>query len=124
MRLAAERATSLTMRTRSTSPVCGRGNDLATICGCFAPGVLFYATVADAPHFRNGAELILIILLLAAGIIYVTFARNPMSFDDLIELRFLPSRRRPREPEYFEQLKSMTLPREMSYRVSRQDQRA
>jgi hypothetical protein len=30
-----------------------------------------------------------------------------MSFDDLIELRFLPSRRRPRDPEYFEQLKSM-----------------
>jgi hypothetical protein len=36
----------------------------------------------------------LIILLLAGGIIYATFASNPMSFDDLIELRFLPSRRR------------------------------
>jgi hypothetical protein len=55
----------------------------------------------------TGAELILIILLLAGGIIYATFASNPMSFDDLIELRFLPSRRRPRDPEYFEQLKSM-----------------
>jgi hypothetical protein len=42
----------------------------------------------------TGAELILIILLLAGGIIYATFASNPMSFDDLIELRFLPSRRR------------------------------
>jgi hypothetical protein len=49
--------------------------------------------------------LILIILLLAGGIIYATFASNPMSFDDLIELRFLPSRRRYRDPEYFEQLK-------------------
>ena len=61
--------------------------------------------------------MILIILLLAGGIIYATFASNPMSFDDLIELRFLPSRRRHRDPEYFEQLKSMILPREMSYRV-------
>jgi hypothetical protein len=43
--------------------------------------------------------LILIILLLAGGIIYATFASNPMSFDDLIELRFLPSRRRHRDPE-------------------------
>jgi hypothetical protein len=51
--------------------------------------------------------LILIIILLAGGIIYATFASNPMSFDDLIELRFLPSRRRHRDPEYFEQLKSM-----------------
>jgi hypothetical protein len=51
--------------------------------------------------------LILIILLVAGGIIYATFASNPMSFDDLIELRFLPSRRRHRDPEYFEQLKSM-----------------
>jgi hypothetical protein len=65
-----------------------------------------------------GAELILIILLLAGGIIYATFASNPMSFDDLIELRFLPSRRRHRDPEYFEQLKSMILPGEMSYRVT------
>ena len=61
--------------------------------------------------------MILIILLLAGGIIYATFASNPMSFDDLIELRFLPSRRRHRDPEYFEQLKSMILPREVSYRV-------
>jgi hypothetical protein len=61
--------------------------------------------------------LILIILLLAGGIIYAIFASNPMSFDDLIELRFLPSRRRHRDPEYFEQLKSMILPRE-SYRVT------
>lgn len=56
--------------------------------------------------------MILIILLLAGGIIYATFASNPMSFDDLIELRFLPSRRRHRDPEYFEQLKSTILPRE------------
>ena len=54
----------------------------------------------------------------------MTFARNPMTFDDLIELRFLPSRRRPREPEYFEQLKSTTMPREVSYQVSREDRRA
>ena len=62
--------------------------------------------------------MILIILLLAGGIIYATFASNPMSFDDLIELRFLPSRRRHRDPEYFEQLRSMILPREASYRVT------
>ena len=68
--------------------------------------------------------LIIIILLLAGGIIYVTFARNPMSFDDLIELRFLPSRRRHRDPEYFEQLKSMTFLPEVSYRVSREDRGA
>ena len=52
----------------------------------------------------------ILIFLLAAGIIYATFASNPMSFDDLIELRFLPSRRRHRDPEYFEQLKSMRSP--------------
>ena len=62
--------------------------------------------------------MILIIFLLAGGIIYATFASNPMSFDDLIELRFLPSRRRHRDPEYFEQLRSMILPREVSYRVT------
>ena len=62
--------------------------------------------------------MILIIILLAGGIIYATFASNPMSFDDLIELRFLPSRRRHRDPEYFEQLKSMIFPREVSYRIS------
>jgi hypothetical protein len=56
----------------------------------------------------------LIILLFAGGIIYATFASNPMSFDDLIELRFLPSRRRRRDAEYFEQLKSMILQREVS----------
>ena len=60
----------------------------------------------------------ILILLLAGGIIYATFASNPMSFDDLIELRFLPSRRRHRDPEYFEQLKSMVFPREASYRVT------
>jgi hypothetical protein len=47
--------------------------------------------------------LILIIVLLAGGIIYATLASNPMSFDDLIELRFLPSRRRPRDPEHIRQ---------------------
>jgi hypothetical protein len=46
-----------------------------------------------------------------------------LSFDDLIELRFLPSRRRRRDPEYFEQLKSMIMPREVNYRVSREDPR-
>jgi hypothetical protein len=46
-----------------------------------------------------GAELILIILLVVGGIIYAIFASNPMSFDDLIELRFLPSRRRHRDPK-------------------------
>jgi hypothetical protein len=46
-------------------------------------------------------------LLLAGGILYAIFASNPMNFDDLIELRFLPSRRRQRDPEYFEQLRSM-----------------
>ena len=46
-----------------------------------------------------------------------------LSFDDLIELRFLPSRRRRRDPEYFEQLKSMML-REVNHRVSREDRRA
>jgi hypothetical protein len=62
--------------------------------------------------------IIIILLLLAGGIIYATFTSNPMSFDDLIELRFLPSRRRHRDPEYFEQLKSMIFPREVSYRVT------
>jgi hypothetical protein len=47
-----------------------------------------------------------------------------LSFDDLIELRFLPSRRRRRDPEYFEQLKSMIMPREVNHRVSREDRRA
>jgi len=41
-----------------------------------------------------------------------------LSFDDLIELRFLPSRRRRRDPEYFEQLKSMIMPPEVNHRVS------
>jgi hypothetical protein len=50
--------------------------------------------------------LILIIVLLAGGIIYATLASNPMSFDDLIELRFLPSRRRPRDPEHSRQRNS------------------
>jgi hypothetical protein len=47
-----------------------------------------------------------------------------LSFDDLIELRFLPSRRRRRDAEYFEQLKSMIMPREVNHRVSREDRRA
>ena len=46
-----------------------------------------------------------------------------LSFDDLIELRFLPSRRRRRDPEYFEQLKSM-MPREVNHGVSREDRGA
>ncbi|MFL6047577.1 MAG: hypothetical protein ACJ72M_21005 [Propionibacteriaceae bacterium] len=50
--------------------------------------------------------MILIIVLLAGGVIYATLASNPMSFDDLIELRFLPSRRRPRDPEYIRQRNS------------------
>jgi hypothetical protein len=54
----------------------------------------------------TGAELILIIVLLAGGLIYATLASNPMSFDDLIELRFLPSRRRPRDPEHIRQRNS------------------
>jgi hypothetical protein len=66
----------------------------------------------------TGAELILIIVLLAGGLIYATLASNPMSFDDLIELRFLPSRRRPRNPERVKQPKSMGLPREVSHRVT------
>ena len=65
----------------------------------------------------------ILILLLAGGIIYATFASNPMSFDDLIELRFLPSRRRHRDPEYFEQLKSMILPPEVSHRVTGDESR-
>ena len=49
-----------------------------------------------------------------------------LSFDDLIELRFLPSRRRrPRQdPEYIEQLKSMIMPGEVNHRVSREDRKA
>ena len=49
-----------------------------------------------------------------------------LSFDDLIELRFLPSRRRRRrrDPEYFEQLKSMIMPGGVNHRVSREDRRA
>jgi hypothetical protein len=46
-----------------------------------------------------------------------------MSFDDLIELRFLPSRRRRRDLEYFEQLKSI-MPRAVNHGVSREDHRA
>jgi|SoiMethySBSTD1v2_1073268.scaffolds.fasta_scaffold52892_3 hypothetical protein len=46
-----------------------------------------------------------------------------LSFDDLIELRFLPSRRRRRDPEYFEQLKSMIMPPEVNHRVSQEDRR-
>jgi hypothetical protein len=49
-----------------------------------------------------------------------------LSFDDLIELRFLPSRRRRRrrDAEHFEQLKSMIMQGEMNHRVSREDPRA
>lgn len=46
-----------------------------------------------------------------------------LSFDDLIELRFLPSRRRRRDAEYFEQLKSMIMPREVNHRVGREDRK-
>jgi hypothetical protein len=46
-----------------------------------------------------------------------------LSFDDLIELRFLPSRRRRRDLEYLEQLKSMIMRREVNYGVSREDRR-
>jgi hypothetical protein len=60
----------------------------------------------------------LIIVLLAGGLIYATLASNPMSFDDLIELRFLPSRRRPRNPEHVKQPKSMSFQREVSHRVT------
>jgi hypothetical protein len=45
-----------------------------------------------------------------------------LSFDDLIELRFLPSRRRRRDPEYSDQLKSMM--REVNHRVNREDRKA
>jgi hypothetical protein len=66
----------------------------------------------QAQVYRDtGAELILIILLLAGGIIYAIFASNPMSFDDLIELRFLRSRRRQRDREHIEHVKSMLMPR-------------
>ena len=51
--------------------------------------------------------MILIIVLFVGGIIYATLASNPMSFDDLIELRFLPSRRRPRDPAYIRQRNSV-----------------
>jgi hypothetical protein len=54
------------------------------------------------------------IVLLVAGAIYATFASNPMSFDDLIEFRFLRSRRRQRDLEYYKQLKTMILRGELS----------
>jgi hypothetical protein len=54
------------------------------------------------------------IVLLVAGAIYATFASNPMSFDDLIEFRFLRSRRRKRDLEYYKQLKTMILRGELS----------
>jgi hypothetical protein len=54
------------------------------------------------------------IALLVAGAIYATFASNPMSFDDLIEFRFLRSRRRQRDLEYYKQLKTMILRGELS----------
>jgi len=57
---------------------------------------------------------LIFIVLLVAGAIYATFASNPMSFDDLIEFRFLRSRRRQRDLEYYNQLKSMILQGELS----------
>ena len=54
------------------------------------------------------------IVLIVAGAIYATFASNPMSFDDLIEFRFLRSRRRQRDLEYYKQLKTMILRGELS----------
>src|SRR6476659_1194637 len=39
-------------------------------------------------------ELIFVVILIVGGVVYATFATNPMHFDDLFELRFLPSRRR------------------------------
>lgn len=45
-------------------------------------------------------ELILLVALLGAGVLYAMFAKHPMSFDDLFELRFLPSRRRVGPPTY------------------------
>jgi hypothetical protein len=54
------------------------------------------------------------IVLIVAGAIYATFATNPMSFDDLIEFRFLRSRRRRRDLEYYKQLKAMILRGELS----------
>jgi hypothetical protein len=57
---------------------------------------------------------------------HVSRPSSGLSFDDLTELRFLPSRhrRRRRDPEYFEQLKSMIMPGEVNHRVSREDRRA
>jgi len=57
---------------------------------------------------------LIFIVLLVAGAIYATFASNPMSFDDLIEFRFLRSRRRRRDLEYYKQLKGMILRGELS----------
>jgi hypothetical protein len=54
----------------------------------------------------------------------ISRSSSRLSFDDLIELRFLPSRRGRRDPEYFEQLKSMIMPREVNHRVSPEDRRA
>ncbi len=57
---------------------------------------------------------------------HVSRPSSGLSFDDLIELRFLPSRRRRRrrDPEYFEQLKSIIMPGEVNHRVSPEDRRA
>jgi hypothetical protein len=41
-------------------------------------------------------ELIFAAILIGAGLLYAIFATHPYSFDDLVELRFLPSRRRPK----------------------------
>jgi hypothetical protein len=41
-------------------------------------------------------EMIFVILI-GAGLLYATFARSPMSFDDLLDLHWLfPSRKRPK----------------------------
>jgi hypothetical protein len=57
---------------------------------------------------------------------HVSRPSSRLSLDDLIELRFLPSRRRRRrrDLEYLEQLKSMIMRREVNYGVSREDRRA
>ena len=34
------------------------------------------------------------VILIGAGLLYATFAKHPLSFDDLFELKFLPSRRK------------------------------
>ena len=45
---------------------------------------------------------LIIAILITVGILYATFASNPYSFDDLIELKFLKSRQH--EPPTYESL--------------------